>query len=217
VRNSGILQATLVFLLLMTAAISALAAGNSVEVASLDTDIPSKKQGEFAPPVVTEKHEYYEVTGCSEKELQSDLGQNCVTWNDGKQYDSITLWDVSWDHGYDRKRGACSTHSFRVTLEIIFRYPKWRQTDDAPPQLKEKWDRYLKNLVIHENGHRDMVVKGATELTRAVAQLPPASSCAALDREVNALYSKYMEKLEQDQYEYDKSTNHGTTQGAIFP
>ncbi len=215
-RNPGKLKGTVVFLLLMAVAVATFAAGNSVEVASIDTDLPFKKKNRVAPPVVTEKYEYYEVCGCSEKELQCDIRQKCFTWNDGKKYDSLTLWDVKWDHGYDRVPRACSTDSFRLTVEIIFRYPKWKRTDDAPRPLMEKWDRYLKNLTIHENGHRDMVVEAAAELTRAVAQLPPASTCADLDLEVRALCRERMEKLNENQQEYDETTKHGVTQGAVF-
>jgi predicted secreted Zn-dependent protease len=81
----------------------------------------------------------------------------------------------------------------------------------------EKWDRYLNNLITHENGHRDMVVDAANDLSRAVVQLSPAPTCADLDRNVRALFRKRMEIMNEDQREYDKTTKHGTTQGAVFP
>jgi predicted secreted Zn-dependent protease len=71
--------------------------------------------------------------------------------------------------------------------------------------------------MMHERGHRDKAVVAATELTRAVAELPPASSCAVLDRELNNLFSTRMDKLIKDQEVYDDMTNHGVAQGAVFP
>jgi predicted secreted Zn-dependent protease len=104
-----------------------------------------------------------------------------------------------------------------VFVEIVYRYPKWVRTDDASRPLVEKWDRYMKNLITHENGHRDMVAEAAAELTRAVAGLPPAATCAEIDRKVKALCRERMEKLTEDQKGYDAATEHGVKQGAVFP
>jgi predicted secreted Zn-dependent protease len=71
--------------------------------------------------------------------------------------------------------------------------------------------------MMHEQGHRDRAVEAATELTRSVAELPPAGTCTELDREVQKLYRARMEKLLKDQEEYDDMTNHGIAQGAVFP
>lgn len=204
-------------LLLITFAAATFAAEDRVDIASIDSDQTFRVKNKVLPPKVAEKYEYYEICGCSEKELHCDLKQKCVTWNDGHKYDSLTSWDVKWDHGFDQTSETCTINSFKPIVEIAFRYPKWKRTDDAPRSLMEKWDRYLKNLITHENGHRDMVVEAANDLSRAVAQLTPAPSCDDLDRNVRALFRKRMEKMNKDQREYDETTKHGATQGAVFP
>jgi predicted secreted Zn-dependent protease len=178
---------------------------------------PAPQKKNVTQPIVIEKYDYYEVGGCCEKDIQCDLKQKCIKWSDGKKYDSITSWKVKWDYGYDRAPETCSVDSFRVTVAISFRFPKWARPGDAPQQLVDKWDSYMKNLVIHENGHRDMAVEVATELSSAVADLPPALTCAEIDREVQKLSRTYMMKLKEDEKEYDAATNHGHTQGAVFP
>jgi len=206
-----------VSLLLMTLAAASFAAENRIDIASIDSDQTFWVKNKVLPPAVTEKYEYYEVCGCDEEALHCDLKQKCVRWSDGHKYDSLTSWDVKWDHGYDQASETCAINSFRPIVEITFRYPRWKRTDDAPRALMEKWDRYLKNLIIHENGHRDMVVDAANDLSRAVAQLSPAPTCGDLDRNVRALFRKRMEIMNEEQREYDKTTKHGTTQGAVFP
>lgn len=206
-----------VSLMIAGLAATGFAAEDRISVASIDKTLPHGVKNAVLQPVVTEKYEYYEVCGCSEKELQCDLKQKCFSWNNGKKYDSLTLWDVKWDHGYDRAPQACSTDSFRVTVDIIFRYPKWARADDVPRPLVEKWERYLQNLVIHENGHRDIVVKAANELSQSVAEFPPAPTCAELDRKVRAMCRERMQKMNDDQKVYDEATGHGVTQGAAFP
>jgi len=201
---------------LMILALTSSATEVRVDVASVGRNLSDRKTT-VLPPVITEKYEYYEVCGCSEDELHCDLKQKCVTWNDGHKYDSLTSWDMKWDHGYDQASATCTINSFRPIVEITFRFPKWKRTDEAPQSLMEKWDRYVNNLITHENGHRDRVVEAASELSHAVAKLSPASSCADLDKSVRSLFRKHMEKMAEDQREYDETTKHGSTQGAVFP
>ena len=192
------------------------AAEDSISVASIDKE-QTLQRGKVLPPLVTEKYEYYEVCGCCEEELHCDLKKKCVTWTDGKKYDSLTSWDIKWDHEYDQASKTCAVNSFRPIINFTFRYPKWNRTNDAPNSLTEKWDRYLKNLIAHETGHRDMVVEAVKDLSRVVVQLPPAATCGDLDSNVQELFRKSMEKMKHDQREYDEATKHGGTQGAVFP
>ena len=204
-------------LLLLAAAGTAFAAEGKLDVARVDKDIRPGIQNRVVTPVVTEKYEYYEIRGNSEKELRGQMCRNGCAFNDGEKYDSVTSWRWKLNYGHDRAPGVCAVDSLRVALEIKYRYPKWLRTGDASQPLIDKWDGYMKNLVIHENGHRDLAVEAAAELSRALAALPPARSCADLDRELLALGRERMKKLNEDQKIYDETTRHGKTQGAVFP
>lgn len=205
------------FLLLLMMVSGTAFAQDGVAVATIEKDRGPGIEKNIPPPVVTERYEYYDVTGSSEKELRCQMTQNGCTWNDGKKYDSVTSWNWKWDYGYNAAPRACSADSFTVTVEIIFRYPRWVRAGEVPRSLVEKWDDYLKKLSAHENVHRDMAVDAATELSRAVAGLPPASSCKDLDRAVRALAGERMKKLNAEEQRYDAATSHGITQGAVFP
>ena len=207
----------LMFLLLMAVAMTTFAGENKFEVANIDKNLPLPREYKAAEPVMTEKYDYYEITGNDEKELRRQMGQNGTRWNDGKTYDSVTSWDINWDYGYDSAPQGCKVDSFRIILKITFRYPKWVRTDNAPQPLVAKWDDYMNKLVMHENGHRDMAVEAAAKISRDVAELPTARSCADLDREVRALGLEIAAKLNSDEKEYDTTTKHGSTQGAVFP
>jgi predicted secreted Zn-dependent protease len=210
------MRAILATLLFLFFSITMSLADDRTDIVSIGREQPVQNN-KVLPPVVTEKYEYYEVCGCCEEELQCDLKEKCIRWKDGHKYDSLTSWDMKWDHGYDRISEACTIKSFKPIIEITYHYPRWKMTDDAPRSLVEKWDRYLKNLIVHEHGHRDRVLEAATDLSLAVAQMNPASSCADLDRNIRALFRTRMEKMKQAQREYDEITKHGATQGAAFP
>ena len=206
----------IVFLLLIPFSAVSSAAENRVDIASIEREQTFVKKA-VLPPAVTEKFEYYEVCGCDEEALHCDLRKKCVRWDDGHKYDSLTSWDVKWDHEYDRTSKTCTVNSFRPIVEITFRYPKWIMADNAPKPLVEKWDRYIRNLITHENGHRDRVLEAAADLSRAVDQLPPSPSCDDLDRNVRELFRARMKLMKEDQRVYDETTKHGATQGALFP
>lgn len=204
-------------LLLIAAAATTFAAEKRFDVASIDSNLRPGIQNRVVTPVVTEKYEYYEIRGASEKELRSQMCRNGCALYDGEKYDSVTTWRWKLNYGYDRAPQACAVDSFRVALEIEYRYPKWVRGDDAAQPLIDKWDGYMKHLIMHENGHRNLAVDAAAELSRIVAQLPPARSCAELDREVRTLSHERMEKLNADEKDYDETTGHGKAQGAVFP
>ena len=167
-------------------------------------------------PIVTEKHAYYEALGHCEKDAQCRMRRKGIAWSDGKKYDSTTNWHVTWKYGYNRTLDACSVDSFRVFVEITFLYPRWVPGGDTTGDLTDRWEAYIKNLVTHENGHRDLAVEAAAKLARAVAELPPSPTCVDVDREVRALSRVRMDMLNDDEKEYDTATNHGYTQGAVF-
>jgi predicted secreted Zn-dependent protease len=206
----------LIFLILFSAALPAFAAGDRIDVASVDHDIYRPK-AKALPPLVTEKQEYYEVMGQDEKELRRQMSRSGSSWSDGNKYDSVTRWRVTWDYGYEKTPRACSPEAFRANIEVAIRYPKWLRSDDAPSSLREKWDTYLASLVVHETGHRDMAVDAVQDLTRTIADMPPAPTCAELDRKIRCLCHERMQKLNDDAKEYDSVTHHGFAQGAVFP
>lgn len=210
------MKINLMFLILVSAAFPAFAAGDPVELASIDHD-SYRLKATVLPPLVTETQEYYEVTGQDEKELRKQMSRNGSSWSDGNRYDSITRWRVTWDYGYERTARACSPDSFRANIEIAIRYPKWIPADDAPSPLREKWDAYLTSLTVHETGHRDMAVEAVEDLTRAIAEMPAAPTCAELDRKIRCLCRERMQKLNEDAKDYDSATRHGSAQGAVFP
>ena len=206
-----------VVLLLMVFVSMAFAGEHRIEVASIDKDqLLYGSAQKTTRPLVIEKYEFYEVKGGCEKDLLGQMAQKGCRWDDGKIYNSVTSWSWQWEYGHDHAHQACSPEAVTVTLEIITRYPEWVQAADAPQPLVDKWNDYLKSLMVHESGHRDMAVAEATAFSRAVKELPSGKSCSELDRIVQALSRERMEKLNADSQAYDLATNHGITQGALF-
>ncbi len=215
--GSVMIRSTITLLLFLSLAATALAADRTIKLAKADQSATRVINKKPALPVVTETYEYYEIRGDSEKDLRCQMTQNGCKWDDGRKYDSVTKWHVKWDYDYDREPDSCAAASFKATVEITFRMPKWVHGEHPVLALAEKWDRYMQNLVLHENGHRDLTIAAVADLSRAVSELPPANTCADVDRSVQALSRQYMKKLNHDQKAYDADTVHGVKQGALFP
>jgi predicted secreted Zn-dependent protease len=202
----------------MSIAGAAQATEDRVDLANIDGNLRLEMRDRTARPVVVTEHfVYYDVSGHTERDVRRQMTKNGTKWDDGKTYDSVTTWNINWDYDYNCTAEGCKAEAFNSTVKVTFRYPKWVTAESAPQTLREKWDGYMKNLVLHEHGHRDMAVEATEELARAVSALPPAPSRAELDRQVKLLSKKMMAKLDSDQIEYDATTVHGTTQGAVFP
>lgn len=198
-------------------AITGVAAEDKIDLANIDEDIRLEmiKKPELKPEVL-EKYEYYEINGDDANQLRREMSRNGIKWDDGKTYDALTTWNIKWDYDYKRTESGCSVDALKTTVNIVFRYPKWTQKDSPSQPLLTRWNNYMTNLIAHENGHRDMAIEQTADFARIVAELS-ASSCAELDRKVEALGTERMAKLNADERDYDAVTVHGTTQGAVFP
>ena len=105
------------------------------------------------------------------------MSQNGIKWDDGKTYDALTTWNVKWNYGYDSSATGCVAQAFNATVDITFRYPRWIRGNDAVEPLATKWDTYMNNLILHENGHRDMAVQQTADFVRAVTELVGSELC----------------------------------------
>ena len=212
----SILHVLIAILGLVSGSGTTFAADVPVDMASLDKGLRDGLRYHPRSLRVKETEEYYVITGNSEKDLQQAMRENGVRLKDGNVYDSFTRWDLQWDYDYDRSFRNCSANAFAVTAQVTIRYPKWAKSDDAPPSLVAKWEAYLRNLILHESVHRDMVLKAAADLSPAVANLAPADTCDALDRNIQTLVRMRMQRLREDGAVYDRATGHGLTQGAVL-
>lgn len=185
--------------------------------ASGDEVRPRRPADTVNVPIIREKIEYYDIEGYSEKELVCQLRDKGCRTNDGRTYDSITRWRITWDHGHERTSRGCAADDFQAFITVTYTFPRWVETDGISATLRDRWKRYLMNLVVHEKGHRDMAIDAVIDLSFDVADLPPFSQCSELDRAIRSIVRDRNRKLNDDSRAYDAATGHGATQGAAFP
>ncbi|MDD2468398.1 MAG: DUF922 domain-containing protein [Desulfobulbus sp.] len=166
---------------------------------------------------INENHDYYDIKGITEQELQQQMNSSGFVEADGKSHYAYTNWYVKWNYTYLTNSTNCLIATATTTVDLTFHLPKWINSDAAPENLTNKWDRFFRNLELHEYGHKEIGVQAAKEIVKAIKSMEPRASCQELGEAANSLGQLILQKWKQEEVEYDVRTNHGIIQGAKFP
>lgn len=153
----------------------------------------------------------YTVTGSTEDEIRASLDAR----HPGG-YDARTNWYVTWSYSSAMRSGRCRVTTSKVHTKIAFTYPRWVAPADASAELVQGWTTYMGALRVHESGHARI---GRTVAARVqnVLTAARAANCAALDRALPGLVQPQFKWGNASDIAYDRRTQHGATQGALFP
>lgn len=176
----------------------------------LSTSVP-------ATPTVNIETTYYIIKGSNANELRKEMNSKSTMRQDGELFDAFTYWDVNWQFNWNSKNEKCHITTVSSNLDVTFTLPKWTTRDKADKNTIKQWDRYYKALIQHENGHKNIAVQAAENIEKEILGLGPSSSCKGLEQKANQAGKKTLNKYIALEKEYDKKTNHGMKDGAIFP
>lgn len=154
-----------------------------------------------AEPIETVKYEYYEVHGLTAKEIRENMNQHHKRAHGFGNHDANTLSNVNWRGG----------NPPTVTIVITFQMPKWVDYAKGPRDLQETWQRFEKNLQVHEDGHKQINEECARAVEQRILSEGPKPG-RRFKHDVDEIFTLYSRK----QIAYDKETQHGRTQGAVF-
>jgi predicted secreted Zn-dependent protease len=154
------------------------------------------------------------VTGGTVDELRKQMRDLGPVDKSGRHRDAYPDWHVDWSYRYDRSAGGCSLGSMNVTLTVVFTFPQWAKSSDAPASLVEKWDAFIRALTAHEDGHKSIALGTANDILLALGRLRQASTCEDLARTPNGEGQRLLREGEERHLRYDATTDHGATQGA---
>lgn len=169
---------------------------------------------------LTREEKFYQIEGTTPKELRKQLDKyGPIDKETNKKFDARTDWVIEWHYYYNESSNECKidTNRVDVTLTLTFTYPEWKYPPDASSSLVDKWNTYMKNLTLHEEGHAAIASEGAQTIYDTIIAMPSSTTCAALEKATNAAAQEKIDEIKQQQKQYDKDTEHGKSQGAIFP
>jgi predicted secreted Zn-dependent protease len=134
---------------------------------------------------------FYKVKGKTRKEILKSMEKNTPVV---KKFFGQTV--RTWNYKCNNL-----TYSNKVTM------PKW-DDKNASDEVKEYWEKFYNALILHEQGHVDITIN---EFNKAI-DLAKNKSC----KEAESIFKKSISEIERLQTEYDKETDHGINQGAVF-
>ena len=151
---------------------------------------------------------YYDISGSTETELRDRLDALAPVGPDGYHGDALTTWYIRWKwDGYGTE--DCDLRSATATYDIKVTMPRWDPPNDTPPELIEKWNKYILALAGHEKGHVDNVIANLPYVINAIRR----ATCSTAE----AKAQEVLLGIRQNDINFDSTTNHGETQGAKFP
>ncbi|HEY9664665.1 MAG TPA: DUF922 domain-containing protein [Allocoleopsis sp.] len=161
----------------------------------------------------------YTIRGSTAAELRAQMNQlGPLNQEEGKRFDASTTWDLDAQFTFGGKRGvSCQIRTVTVTVKTTFTLPQWTPPAGTPQALINRWNQHLAALQTHENGHKQLGIDAGTDFLNQLKALPAAPSCAALQQAAAQKRDAVKAAFRQKHKDYDKNTNHGATQGAVFP
>lgn len=133
--------------------------------------------------------------------------------------------DRTCPHGVRFTATASATLTWSLTWTITL--PEWKDSGNASAAQQAEWERFLKAVRVHEEGHVAVGDKAFAD-AKPAASLGPftASDCdakkamdaagAALEATIAAEFDRVAKAINDAGEKYDKDTGHGATQGATL-
>ena len=163
---------------------------------------------------------YYDLKGDNRDELFAQMRlKGPIDPADGNRYFGFTTWHVNWHFDTSQNSDRYWIGRADVTLTINTSLPKRiasQAGDFANDRFLSEWTRYSGALRYHESGHSQNATSCAREIFEKLTEPRTFASRHELDEYVSSETRRSLQKANQADIDYDKSTKHGTTQGACL-
>jgi len=160
---------------------------------------------------VQERCKLYDVSGTTAYALRASLDAHGPG-----AYDASTGWHVRWRYDLTvPNSGDCSVSGSSVSLIVTVTFPRWSHPRGAVA-LRHLWLSYMEDLKLHEAGHAAIAIRAANRIARELRNAS-APTCEKTRRSANGQAHRIVLDARKRSSAYDVTTDHGATQGAIFP
>ena len=218
-RSGAPLRLSVVAPLVALVALAALllpgcASGHSQAIGSR-TSVPRTSAARSSASLGADSVTYYDVHGDSIDEVRRSL-----TARGPGGFHGETRWAVTWRYSLNGTRtpgrgGTCGLSSFETNVDVSMHMPRHVGGGDAA--LSREWSRYQTALNEHERGHAHYAREAAAEMERRVRALATrGGTCGSLGPAIDRLCREIVSEYKRRDREYDRTTGHGRTQGAVF-
>jgi len=151
----------------------------------------------------------YPVSGSDAAEIRAAMAARGLRDGvDGTPVDARSDTSIGWQLQGDG-RGGCDLENVRITFTASVILPRLIVEEIVPAPLRARWHAFAAALAEHEAGHLRAEYESVAAIRAAIA----AGTCEGADAAAHAV----IEATRRRVAEYDRVTEHGRLQGAVFP
>ena len=170
----------------------------------------------YSEPTVNTHFDFYDIYPSSKYDLGKEMTSRSPIKSNGKTFYGRTDWRVEWKFRWKKKNGLCKITSVSTFLDVKYTMPRIAKRSEVSQPIRSSFDRYYKALLNHEEGHMKSGLYAAREIQKELFNLGMYKSCERLEKVANNQGSEIIKKYNKRDLDYDKTTNHGKTEGAYI-
>jgi len=159
----------------------------------------------------------YQLTGNTAGQLDFQMRNFGPLDSVGNRWLALTVPLFDWDYTCSCSDSGCTTGPATIYVTLDYSLPVWEPPANTDTLLVERWNLFQRAAVTHERGHGDLAVDCGWQLGQAFVTQPPQASCSAVDSAVSAVSQPVFAACRAAQNEYESTTNHGQTDGVVWP
>lgn len=149
----------------------------------------------------------YAVRGASIAEILPQTNRLKGRWA------AYTEWTTSWQYDWDESDESCTIDGGSTSLDASVTYPDWKRPSDVDAADARNWDRFMRNLRIHELGHVTIALQGADAIDDRLDARLALPTCDEVEPYADEAARKILGRYNAQSRRYDRETGHGLTQG----
>lgn len=149
----------------------------------------------------------YLVQGRNARAIRSDMNNKRPTVS-GSRHDAATSWRLGFRVA--AQEGGCDPSRAEIRQEIRIVLPDLEDRARLSAREGRAWDRYFQALEGHEVNHARIALIGLERYTQAVRSAPDCPSARQAAAAV-------LDEISEASVAYDRATEHGRKEGAVFP
>lgn len=127
----------------------------------------------------------------------------------GARFDGVTRWSYQ-TRGMRSRPDQCLPETSEVAISIIVIMPDLTTRAHLSSREGAAWDAYFERLATHELNHVRIAALGAERMQAAMRAAP---DCAGIQSEQRRIGAEVLAASR----EYDRMTEHGRREGAVYP
>ncbi len=187
-----------------------------------DVFIPTPTAPPLAYPIdfqSTTKMVTYTVTGKTLNEISASLEKNALAdpHEPDSAYYARTNWSIQGQRSWTPTTRGCEVDRGTVTVAITITLPALKTTTGVSADVLNRWNTFIRNTSAHEQGHARLALEGARTYQRNLGNLAPAANCDVIQTQLRDQHNRDFDAIDRVNVKYDTDTQHGLTQGAVFP